>query len=490
MSKQPAMPKLTPEGAAEVMQMTRKLQDHLRVNRLLTYKPYAYQREVHRARDAAGDWAYERLLMAGNQVGKTLSGAAESAFHATGEYPDWWVGFRFEKPTMIWVGGQNNDKVRDIAQKQLLGDPHDDGAAGTGWIPRDRIGKRVRKPGIPDALESVLVRHKSGHNVTVKFKSYDAGKADWMGEPVDFTWLDEEPPPDIYSQALARGIKTRGAILMTFTPENGATGVVLSFMNNLLPGQALYRAGWDDAPHLDGADKDRLWAAIPPHEREMRKYGHPVLGSGLVYPVPDDVFTVEPFKVPAHWSRLAAMDFGWDHPTAIVWLAYDRENDLVYLYDAHKARNQTPPYHAAAIKGRGEWIPMAWPRDALQSRDGNNLAMQYRKLGVNMLAQPFENQGGGHAVEPGIMEVLTRLQTGRLKVFSHLHEWFEEKRTYHRIEGKLAKTGDDLMDATRYAVMSLRHANVLTFDPRPSTYGRDYDPFTRQAGHDPLFAGG
>jgi hypothetical protein len=39
----------------------------------------------------------ERLLMAANQVGKTLAGAAEAAFHLTGRYPDWWEGRRWER---------------------------------------------------------------------------------------------------------------------------------------------------------------------------------------------------------------------------------------------------------------------------------------------------------------------------------------------------------------------------------------------------------
>jgi hypothetical protein len=38
--------------------------------------------------------------------------------------------------------------------------------------------------------------------------------------------------------------------------------------------------------------------------------------------------------------------------------------------------------------------------------------------------------------------------------------WFEEFRLYHRKDGKVVKEGDDLMAATRYAVMMLRHAST------------------------------
>ena len=51
------------------------------------------------------------------------------------------------------------------------------------------------------------------------------------------------------------------------------------------------------------------------------------------------------------------------------------------------------------------------------------------------------------------------MQTGRFKVFKHLNDWWEEFRLYHRKDGKVVKEGDDLMAATRYALMMLRHAS-------------------------------
>ena len=54
--------------------------------------------------------------------------------------------------------------------------------------------------------------------------------------------------------------------------------------------------------------------------------------------------------------------------------------------------------------------------------------------------------------------MLERMQTGRLKVFRHLTDWFEEFRLYHRDAGKVVKLRDDLISATRYALMCLRFA--------------------------------
>ena len=70
-----------------------------------------------------------------------------------------------------------------------------------------------------------------------------------------------------------------------------------------------------------------------------------------------------------------------------------------------------------------------------------------------------EDEGtGGNGVEAGVIDMLDRMQTGRLKVFSSLTDWFEEFRLYHRKDGKIVKVDDDVISATRYAQMMLRHA--------------------------------
>ena len=56
--------------------------------------------------------------------------------------------------------------------------------------------------------------------------------------------------------------------------------------------------------------------------------------------------------------------------------------------------------------------------------------------------------------------MLNRMQTGRFKVASHLNEWFEEFRLYHRKDGKIVKERDDLLSSCRYAQMMLRYAVV------------------------------
>jgi len=215
-----------------------------------------------------------------------------------------------------------------------------------------------------------------------------------------------------------------------------------------------------DVEHYSPEEVEEMIAGWPEHERDARAKGIPVLGSGRIFPVTDESITCPAFDIPSHWPVIGALDFGWDHPTAAVKLAWDRDGDIVHVTNAYKAKEQTPIIHAAAVKPWGDWMPWAWPHDGYQHDKGSGKALKslYEDQGLNMHHENAKFLDGSNGVEAGLMNMLTRMQTGRLKVFAHLSEWFEEFRLYHRKDGKVVKEYDDLMAATRYGVMSLRHA--------------------------------
>jgi len=323
----------------------------------------------------------------------------------------------------------------------------------------------------------------SGGWSRIGFKAYEMGREKWMGESLDVIWLDEEPPPEIYSQCVTRTADKGGMVYMTFTPENGMTETVAQFMNDLRNGQVMHTAGWDDAPHMTTEVKEQILAALPPHERKMREKGIPSLGSGLVFPIPEDLIKCKPIEIPSHWPRICGMDYGWDHPTTAVWITWDRDSDVIYIYDTYSQRQEVPAIHAAAINARPKWIPVVWPRDGRQADKGSGtpLADQYRTLGVNMIKGRGRTWGGwftnpptggqpegsgGVSLESGVMELLERMKTGRLKVFDTQKEIFDEFRMYHRKEGRIVPFKDDLISAMRYAAMSLRLARVFETQPR------------------------
>jgi phage terminase large subunit-like protein len=428
-------------------------------NQLTAYKPYSKQAEFH----AAGLSHRERLFLAGNQLGKTRAGASEVAMHLTGCYPSWWEGRRSSRPIIAWAAGVTGESTRDNPQRLLMGRP---GQWGTGTIPGDCIIGATRAMGVSELLDTIRIAHVSGGESVLSFKFYEKGREKWQGETLDLVWFDEEPPQAIYSEGLTRTNATGGAVFLTCTPLLGMTEVIGRFLKEPTADRHVTHMTIDDAGHYSPEDRAKIVASYLPHEREARACGIPMLGSGRIFPVAEDGIAVDTVPIPPHWPRIGGLDFGWDHPFAAVELAWDRDTDTIYVTKAYKQREATPIMHAAALKPWGTWLPWAWPHDGLQhSKDsGKPLAEQYRREGLNLLLEharyPDNADGtpGNSGVEAGLMEMLDRMQSSRLKVFRHLVGWFEEFRLYHRKNGQVVKISDDLMSATRYALMCLRFA--------------------------------
>lgn len=450
-----------PDDLARLISMEKDLDrliEHRRTHKLELYEPYAKQREFH-------DWGRtkrERLFRAGNQLGKTLSGAAEMAAHLTGDYPLWWQGRKWERPIKAWAGSKSGEATRGGVQRLLLGEPGDPSALGTGFIPKKAIVDISPARGLADAVDTVTVRHINGGNSTLKFKSYEQGRERWQVETVDLVWMDEEPPGDVYTEALSRTNATKGMVYVTFTPLLGVSDVVMRFIKEAHADRSDTVMTIDDVGHISAEDRAKIIASYPEHEREARTRGVPILGSGRIFPVPRAAIEVEPFAIPEWWPVIGALDFGWDHPTAAVRLAHDRDTDTVYLTHAYRA-SQTPVHTvAAALKG---WdCPVwAWPHDGLNSTAGSPepLVEQYRRQGLAMRPDPASyDDTRRNAVEAGLMDMLDRMLMGRFKVFRNLNDWFEEFDLYHRKDGKVVKERDDLMSASRYAVMDARFARA------------------------------
>lgn len=228
-------------------------------------------------------------------------------------------------------------------------------------------------------------------------------------------------------------------------------------------------AGMNDVPHIDDKTKREIEANTPPHLRGARMRGEPSLGAGAIYPVSPDEFRVAPFQIPGYFTRGFGFDPGWNR-TAAVWGAYDRDNDVLYLTAEHYLGQREPSVHADAIKSRGVWQP-GFADYAGRSIEGEKVIDRYRGFGLKLI-------NADKAVEAGLMEMLQRLSSGRLKVFSTLTHWFDEHRVYHRDEnGKIVKANDHLMDASRYLAMGIPQMILRPNPQAASTTGfRPLDP--------------
>lgn len=467
----------------EIVKTLEELEYVNSINRLSKYKPYPYQLAFHNATGLdSTNPAQQRFLMAANGVGKTICGGMEAAMHLTGLYPEWWKGTRFHYPPEVVVGAKTNDAAVKVVQRILFGDIMDKRTIGTGCIPKKYVNPNFKmKPGIPGAIGEAMVKHITGRWSKVSIMSYDQKPKAFMGIRFDVGWLDEEPPPDIWSQFIRGTLSRINAILyITATPEEGLTPTVIQFSNDLKRGQTLLSATWDDAPHLSDDEKEQRLSAFPEHEREMRSKGIPMFGRGLIFGFMDEQIKIEPIQIPDHWPQIVGIDFGGGrskggHPFAAVNLAWDRDSDTVYITAEYRVKAQIPTQHADVIKKWGEWKPVAWPHDGLQTEKGtgDELRKSYEDAGLNMLRDKATNppdpaQGqkegeGGISREKSIQDMWARMEDGKWKVFSTCPLWFEEKRMLHRDEnGKIVDLMDDIISASRYAHMMLRHSATKT----------------------------
>jgi phage terminase large subunit-like protein len=347
-------------------------------------------------------------------------------------------------------------------QRLLIGRP---GQEGTGAIPKDALGELTTARGIADLLDTVKVRHESGTDSIISFKTYAAGREKFQGETLDWIWFDEEPDESIYLEGLTRTNVSGGPAWMTFTPLKGMSTVVKRFRQEQSADRHITMMTIDDAHHYSPEQRAQIIASYPRHEREARTKGIPVLGSGRIFPVAEELIAIDHRTFPGHWPRIGGMDFGWDHPFAAVELVWDRDTDTVYVARCHRLREATPIDHSAALRPWGKTLPWSWPRDGRNETlagAGVALSKQYEDQGLSMLHEHAQFEDGSVSVEAGLMDMLDRMKTGRLKVFREHEDWWEEFRLYHRKDGKVVKEGDDLMAATRYGLMMLRYARTET----------------------------
>lgn len=398
---------------------------------------------------ALGNECMIRAAQSANGVGKTLGlGGYEVALHLTGLYTDWWPGFRYERATRWWAAGDSHETTRDTIQTALFGEP---GAEGTGLIPGDLILDikwRSNKK-----IDYALIRHvPTGGASSIGLKAYEQGEDSFRGPNRDGIWLDEPPPYKVFSEALAR---LRGGpypmMILTYTPMDGITPLTLE-MEKQSPERRLITITWDDVPHLTEAYKTSLLANTSEHLRETRRSGVPSIGEGAVFPIDLDSVLIDPLdKIPDHWPRICGFDGGY-HNTAALWAALDRDSDTIYCYTEHKPQPQPIAVHAAALKARGDWIPIVGDAAGINQEDGRNLVEAYSEHDVDIIL------ADKHQKSVSIDLTLERFLTGRLKIYKHLVQTILELRQYRYEDQKIVKENDHLMDCLLYLVRCIRYA--------------------------------
>lgn len=415
------------------------------------------------------------MTIAGNQTGKTWSGSYHFACDALGRYPDDWEGFVFDHATNTMAIGVDSIQL-EILQTALFGKLESREFQG-GWIHKNEIhvmnGRQSVEwmQGTTGIARKIVIKGQYGL-ATVYMRTYTQIKTGtktlgFSGFSYDLIWCDEQPPEELVSQLGARllnGNQGRGGrIRYTMTPELGETELITKFMDN--PGKHQHFIGlvhWDDCAHMTPEAQEAALEMIPEFEHDLRRSGKPSWGSGMVWPIAEERIRCEPFQLPPYYRVLRAIDLGIDHPTAIGWLAFDPEEDVVYLVKDYAVKGEPAVIHASAANSMWPHSPCVFPHDADIREKGSGKTMRriYAECGLKH-GVDFKNRDGSIKVEPGIMEVYERMKTDRFKVFSICQNFWREFRMYHRKDGVIHKKNDDVMDVVRQGTVMIPRRGAL-----------------------------
>jgi len=204
---------------------------------------------------------------------------------------------------------------------------------------------------------------------------------------------------------------------------------------------------------------ERAKATLPEWKFKMFYLGQFARPEGLVYQDFDPgKHVVKPFEVPASWRKIIGVDFGYNNPTAAVWIAINPDG-VMYVYREYYRRQKLPEESGLAIKklSEGERI------DAVYCDPSDPAAIEkYCRLGLP--AEPANN-----AVKEGIETVITLFKANRLFVFQGLVNLLDEIENYRwqekqeKLRDEPVKEYDHAVDAMRYACFGIgKAAPVIT----------------------------
>jgi hypothetical protein len=229
------------------------------------------------------------------------------------------------------------------------------------------------------------------------------------------------------------------------------------------------------------AAKEGMPAASWRKEYELEWHA---LSGELVYPYFDrSVHLVQPFAIPADWTRYMAIDPGLRNPTAALWAAVDPEG-TVYFYREHYVSEKTIDWHAGKFleheaaagftKQQDSWgqLKAVVPNEKISVRlidpaaasrsliNKVSILDEYRRHKI--VCKPANND-----ILSGIDLVNQGLKKLRIRFFSSLTNTVNEITNYRWEDSgdtdirdlieKPRKIKDHLMDCLRYIILSNPH---------------------------------
>ena len=295
------------------------------------YEPHEKQLSFHNS-EAQG-----RLFIGGNRSGKTVGGAAEAVYAATGKHPYLRTP---EPPTygrVVSVDFING--VEKIVRPEV-----------TRWMPASELKNGSWEAAYNKELRILTLENGS----TIEFMSYDQSLEKFAGTSRHWIWFDEEPPHDIFVECKLQLLDTGGRWWVTMTPVEGMTWTYDDIYIAARTDPNLFVVEVDTTmnPHINPGEIDVLLSGLTEDEKTARIHGRYVQRGGLIYKHfgPDSIVDpIDPRELVSQgWSTFAGMDHGFNNPTCWLWGAFDKDGRII-IFNEHYRSGEIVRYHAEQV---------------------------------------------------------------------------------------------------------------------------------------------
>lgn len=314
-----------------------QLQQNQRINPLMYYNPLPWQKRHHKL----GHPKSTRATFGGNQIGKTVSGAAEMAIHMSQMYPEWWpmecrrdgLDGRPGPPLIaIQVGPDFDNWLEQVYLPKFQS-----------FIPQG-MAKAIKSQGKIRGYTFDYRDSKPPHGINphhknvVHFMTYTQDLFAFEGKTIDIAGFDEPPPFGIWT-ATKRGLMARdGIAYFTLTPLTEPwLDAELNEKDGIDPDvHCMTVEIWENCVENGGyLRRDQIESfldSIPEEERLAREKGIFRHLAGVIFRKLGPIHQIEDFDVPRDWAWYEGIDPHGARPTCMAFLAVDRE-DRAYLVD-------------------------------------------------------------------------------------------------------------------------------------------------------------
>jgi len=304
---------------------------------------------VHKRRDIKYDFTvpkYHNYLASGvihHNSGKSVSGALESFIAVTGEVPnslrDVYPKEKLDVPRPFHVRVVGEDYVNGLLKNVI--------PKYREWCPREYLIDGSWEKSF-SSEQSILRLGKKGELFgTIEFMSNKQSVGSFQGPPRGMVVYDEEPLYEIYKENLMRFTTAgRVRILFEMTPTKGMTWVNDEILGKQdIDGNSIecFKMSSVTNRYANLKVLEDIVAGLGSYEEvKMRLLGEFVSLSGRVYKhFSRSLHVIDPFPITDEYMVLTGMDPHQTTPTAVVFVAIDREN-IPYVVDSYwgdKARD-------------------------------------------------------------------------------------------------------------------------------------------------------